>query len=57
MNKQVDEENGRGGTQDNGQFLNFVDFQGTNYGRTLGVFCQHLPLALGGRDCGIRIQR
>ena len=36
-------------------FGSFGGFQGTNSGRTLGVFCQNLPLALGGRDCGRRI--
>ena len=57
MNNKVDEENGIGGTQENGQFWKLRLFQGTNSGRTLGVFCQHLPLALNGQDCEERIQR
>ena len=35
----------------------FGGFQGTNSGRKLGVFCQHLPLALGVRDCSRRFRR
>ena len=38
-------------------FGTFGGFQGRIYGRILGVLCQYLPLALGGRDCGIRIRR
>ena len=35
----------------------FGGFQGTNSGIILGVFCQHLPLALGGQFYGISTQR
>ena len=31
-------------------------FQGTNYGRPLGVFWKHLLLDLRGQDCGKRVQ-
>ena len=48
---------GEGGIKRMENFGSFSSFQGTNSGRTLGVFCQHLPLALRGRDCGRRIQR
>ena len=54
MNKKVDEDNGRGGTQENGRFWKLWNFQGTHSG-TLGVFCQNLTLALGVRCCGRRI--
>ena len=37
-------------------FASFDGFQGTNSGISLGVFCQHLPLALGGREYGRSIQ-
>ena len=38
---------GEGGLKRMDNFGSFGIFQGTNYGRTLCVFCQHLPLALG----------
>ena len=34
----------------------FGGFQETNSGITLDAFCQNLPSALGGRDCGRRIR-
>ena len=37
-------------------FGSFSGFQGTNSGRTLGVFCQHIPLDLGGQYCWRSIQ-
>ena len=37
-------------------FGSFVGFQGTNYGIKWGVLFKHLPLALGGTDCGRRIK-
>ena len=51
MDNKVDEYNGRGRTQENGQFRNLWQFQGKNYGGTLGGLFQHPPLALGGPYC------
>ena len=48
--KKVDEENGIGELKRMDDFGSFGGFQGTNSARTLGVFCQHLYLALGGQD-------
>ena len=56
MNKKVDEDNVRGGIKRMDDFGSFGGFHGKNYGRTLGVFCQPLTLALGVRYCGRRIQ-
>ena len=46
-----------GGINRMDNFGSFGDFQETNSGRTLSVFSQHLPLDLGGKDCGRRIRR
>ena len=54
MNKKVDEDNVRGGIKRMDEFIRFDGFQGANSGRKLGVFCQHLPLALEGQDFGRR---
>ena len=48
---------GEGGLKTMEDFGSFGGFQGNNSGRTLGVLFQHLPLALGGPDCGRRIKR
>ena len=48
MNKKVDEENVIGDTQDNGKFRKLRQFSRNDSGRTLGVLCHHLTLALGG---------
>ena len=45
-----------GGLKRMDNFGSFGGFQGTNYGRTLDVLCQHLHLALGGQNCGITIK-
>ena len=47
---------GEGGLERMGDCKRFGGIQRTNYGRTLGVFCQHLTLALGGLECVRRIQ-
>ena len=47
---------GEGGLKIMDDVRSLGGFQGTNFGRTLGVFCQHLPLALGGKDCGRMVQ-
>ena len=39
MNTEVDEENGREGIKKMDYFEKIRGFQGTNPGRTLGVFC------------------
>ena len=39
---------GEGGLKRMDHFGSFGGFQGTNSGRTLNVFCQHLPFSLGG---------
>ena len=48
---------GEGGLKIMGDFGTFGNFQGTDSGRTLDAFWQHLTFDLEGRDCGRRIQR
>ena len=48
MSKNMYKDNGREGTQENGQFWKIQRFSRNKYWKTLGVFYQHIPLALGG---------
>ena len=48
MSKKVDQDTGRGGTQENGRFWKLRRFSRENSGKTFCVFYQHLPLTLGG---------
>ena len=43
---------GEGGLNRMDDFGSFGIFQGTNYGRVVGIFYQHLPLALGVETVG-----
>ena len=47
---------GEGGLNRMDNFGIFSCFQGTNSGRTLGAFYQHICLSLGGREVGRRIK-
>ena len=54
MNRKVDEDNGKAWNKVNERYQKFIGFPATNFGRTLVVSFQLLPLVLGGRGCGIR---
>ena len=54
MNRKVDEENGKALNKGNVRYQTFVGYSAMNFGRTLVVSFQLLPLVLGGRGCGRR---
>ena len=57
MNMKVDEDNGKSVGMVNGRYQKFRNFQAMDFGRTLAVLFNILPLVLGSQYCGISKSR
>ena len=55
MNKKVDKENGRGGTQYNGKFRKLWKFSRNKFWKIIGCLMLETIFGIGGQDCGRRI--